>query len=352
MTSPWILQFFFLPLNCQCTRHTIDMDPDLAPESLFRPAKRRKFIRRRPGDSSNTTAGDSIADGNENDEAQPALDDDNHTAPAGIIRLRRPHTTRKGGIGFSATSRMGQDDGRRTAPGSAKDMDKETVQDMRDRFTGNSGQTVDVDRHMMAYIDSEMAKRYRRSPHLENTSLDRPSREPTGGQTVAGQLEREPASLGRLHEIDLGHETKLQNIARTEAATRQLVGNEDSPPRGEAASQSDRLGPSENAWRKGKRRTSADIERDRLVEEVLRESKLDVYDEPDDEVPHDGQAADDRIAEQFRRDFMDAIEARRRMPKTRTTKTENTEVPKGPKLGGSRSARAAMREMQSKPGQK
>ncbi|KAJ5670205.1 uncharacterized protein N7477_005568 [Penicillium maclennaniae] len=356
MTSPWILQFFFLPLNCQCTRHTIDMDPDLAPESLFRPAKRRKFIRRRPGDSSNTTAGDLIADGNENDGAQPAL------------RRRQSYSA----CGrFSAASRMGQDDSRRTAPGSAKDMDKETGQDMRDRFTGNSGQTVDVDRHMyerslrcaglgemptnkirMAYIDSEMAKRYRRSPHLENTSLDRPSREPTGGQTVAGQLEREPASLGRLHEIDLGHETKLQNIARTEAATRQLVGNEDSLPRGEAASQSDRLGPSENASRKGKRRTSADIERDRLVEEVLRESKLDVYDEPDDEVPHDGQAADDRIAEQFRRDFMDAIEARRRMPKTRTTKTENTEVPKGPKLGGSRSARAAMREMQSKPGQK
>lgn len=221
----------------------------------------------------------------------------------------------------------------------------------------------------MAYIDSEMAKRYRRSPHPENQSLDRPPPEPTGGQTIAGQLEREPASLGRLHEIDLGQETKLQNIARTEAATRHLVGDEDSPSRGDTAIPSDRPGPSEKVWRKGKRRTSADIERDRLVEEVLRESKrmwpllnisqrrsfgslVDVYDEPEDEVPHDGQAADDRIAEQFRRDFMDAIEARRRMPKTRTTKTENTEVPKGPKLGGSRSARAAMREMQSKPGPK
>lgn len=81
-------------------------------------------------------------------------------------------------------------------------------------------------------------------------------------------------------------------------------------------------------------------------------SSVDVYDEPEDELPHNDQAADDRIAEQFRRDFMDAIQARRKAPKTRTTKTDNTEVPKGPKLGGSRSARAAMREMQSKPGQK
>ncbi|KAJ5321041.1 hypothetical protein N7476_004043 [Penicillium atrosanguineum] len=330
----------------------MDTDPDIASEALFRPAKRRKFIRRRPDDSSDTTAGDRVANSNENDGAQPALDNGNDTELTGVVRLRRPHTTRKGGIGFAATSRLGQDDIRQTALGPARDLDKETVQDMSDRFTGNSGQTVDVDRHMMAYIDSEMAKRYRRSPQPEKQSLDRPSQESSGVQTIAGQLEREPASLGRLHEIDLGQETKLQNIARTEAATRQLVGDDDSPTPGEAATPSERPGPSEKAWRKGKRWTSADIERDRLVEEVLRESKLDVYDEPEDEVPHDGQAADDRIAEQFRRDFMDAIEARRRMPKTRTTKTENTEVPKGPKLGGSRSARAAMREMQSKPGPK
>lgn len=80
---------------------------------------------------------------------------------------------------------------------------------------------------------------------------------------------------------------------------------------------------------------------------------MDVYDEPDDEGTLDDQAADDRIAEQFRRDFMDAIQSRRRLARTsRTAKAEKTEVPKGPKLGGSRSARAAMREMQGKAGQK
>jgi len=228
----------------------------------------------------------------------------------------------------------------------------------------------------MAYIDSQMAKRYHRSPLPENDAAERPtSQEPTGGQAIPGQPqpEREPASLGRLHEIDLGQEAKLRNIARTEAATRQLVGDEESPTPGEPATQ-DRPGPSEKPWRNRKRRTSADIERDRLVEQVLRESKcthalqtflpkhylrdantkssVEVYDEPEDELQHDDQAADDRIAEQFRREFMDAIQARRKAPKTRTTKPDSAEVPKGPKLGGSRSARAAMREMQSKPGQK
>jgi hypothetical protein len=77
---------------------------------------------------------------------------------------------------------------------------------------------------------------------------------------------------------------------------------------------------------------------------------VDVYDEPEEEPQADDQAADDRIAEQFRRDFLDAIQSRRR---TRTTKTvSKTEAPKGPKLGGSRSARAAMRESQAQAGKK
>lgn len=76
---------------------------------------------------------------------------------------------------------------------------------------------------------------------------------------------------------------------------------------------------------------------------------VDVYDEPEDETQLDDQAADDRVAEQFRRDFMDAIQSRRRQ-RTNTKPANNNKVepPKGPKLGGSRSARAAMREMQTK----
>lgn len=77
-------------------------------------------------------------------------------------------------------------------------------------------------------------------------------------------------------------------------------------------------------------------------------SIVDVYDEPDDEPLADDQAADDRIAERFRRDFMDAIQSRRRVARAKNTKPSaaKPEVPRGPKLGGSRSARAAMRESQ------
>lgn len=76
---------------------------------------------------------------------------------------------------------------------------------------------------------------------------------------------------------------------------------------------------------------------------------VDVYDEPEEETLLDDQAADDRVAEQFRREFLDAIQSRRRVTRTKNTKTAaKPEVPRGPKLGGSRSARAAMRERQEK----
>lgn len=82
---------------------------------------------------------------------------------------------------------------------------------------------------------------------------------------------------------------------------------------------------------------------------------VDVYDEPEQERSLDDQAADDRIAEQFRRDFLEAIQSRRRTARPKVNnnnKVTKPEVPRGPKLGGSRSARAAMREMQGKSGQK
>ncbi|KAJ5875564.1 uncharacterized protein N7473_012911 [Penicillium subrubescens] len=335
----------------------MDTEVDIAPENLFRPAKRRKFARRRQDDPEETTsaAAESVAESTDKapgaTESKLSDDADDSTHATGVVRLRRPKAIRKGGIGFSATPRpSGKDDNRQTALSTIEDQDKEPIQAMGDRFQMYTGQAEDVDRHMMAYIDAEMAKRYKRSPLPEGTQADRTVSQGLSGapSTQGQQHERLPAALGKLHEIDLGQETKLQNIARTEAATRRLAGEEDPSRPGEAGLSTERA-PTKS-WRNRKRRTSADVERDRLVEEILRESKLDVYDEPEEEPHADDQAADDRIAEQFRRDFLDAIQSRRR---TRTTKTDSkTEAPKGPKLGGSRSARAAMRESQAQAGKK
>lgn len=131
-----------------------------------------------------------------------------------------------------------------------------------------------TDKIRMAYIDSEMAKRYHRNPQFDTQETSRLTvPEPPGAHMTSSQAKREPASLGKLHEIDLGQETRLQNIERTKAATRRLVGDEEDMNSEEASGAPKHGGPDDKRWRHRKRRTSADLERDRLVEEVLRESK-------------------------------------------------------------------------------
>ncbi|KAL4885370.1 hepatocellular carcinoma-associated antigen 59-domain-containing protein [Aspergillus karnatakaensis] len=327
----------------------MDTDTDPNPEVLFRPVKRRKFQRRRPEqtDSQHESQPSSteIVSASQSPRADPEI-----AQLANLHRLRRLHrSSRKGGIEFSTTTRPSAEQPICTSLSAStpEDMESERLRTMCDRFTAHTGQTVDVDKHMMAYIEAELAKRHRHGISVDAPGLDTAaSSEANHPPSSSGLPEREPASLGKLHEIDLGQEAKLRNIARTEEATRRLNGDNDKrlPERSFP-------GP---PFRFRKRRTSEDVERDRLVEEVLRESKLDVYDgTEEEELAPDDQAADDRVAEQFRRDFLDAIQSRRRVARTKTTKQPGkTEAPKGPKLGGSRSARAAMREMQEKGARK
>jgi hypothetical protein len=127
----------------------------------------------------------------------------------------------------------------------------------------------------MEYIETEMSKRQNRNDAVrenlepQNTTINDHAMQPSGPRSS----QREPATLGKLHEIDLGHENKLQNIARTVAATRRLAGGENVDSEDDSASTKPRIGKDGKPWRGRRRRNSEDIERDRLVEEVLRESK-------------------------------------------------------------------------------
>ncbi|RYC57908.1 Nucleoside-triphosphate phosphatase, partial [Xylaria longipes] len=115
-----------------------------------------------------------------------------------------------------------------------------------------------------------------------------------------------------------------------------------------------RLGRDGKPWKPRNRRNSDDIKRDQLVEEILRENRH-VYETP---TPPPGTntgegeegAADDRIAEEFRREFLDAMAERQRRkkpvgPPSKPGAKKEEEVLKGPKLGGSRNTRAAMRDL-------
>lgn len=135
-----------------------------------------------------------------------------------------------------------------------------------------------------------------------------------------------------------------------------------------------RLGRDGKPWRPRNRRNSDAIKRDQLVEEILRESRrksntgikyhwsgadnhtVDVYETSTPPAaatpgPDDDGATDDRIAEEFKREFMEAMAERqqKRRPATNATTSKTAkkdeDVLKGPKLGGSRNSRAAMRDL-------
>ncbi len=235
----------------------------------------------------------------------------------------------------------------------------------------------------MAYIESEIAKRRLAEAKVQSAASSQTATQPNPlSSTFASasserpnipsspkpkniaDIQRQPATIGKLHEIDLGDEARLKNAERTDIARRRLHGEEvsdsDSTSKNAKKSAKVRLGPDGKPWRSRKRRASEDIKRDKLVEEVMRENRLEIYEEPSTSayMPHspadedeDGLAADDRIAEAFRRDFMDAVSQRQRkkagpaQPPARTAGgKKEEEILKGPKLGGSRNARAAMRE--------
>lgn len=140
----------------------------------------------------------------------------------------------------------------------------------------------------MAYIDSELAKRRHEQlptqtqPQLSNRPhalLSQPPTIPSPPQDTKAiaETQRQPATLGKLQEIDLGTEARELNVSLTEAARRRLHGEEPVEPAVTAKPKKIRLGPDGKPWRGKKRRGSDDIKRDGLVEAVLRENRCRFY---------------------------------------------------------------------------
>lgn len=237
------------------------------------------------------------------------------------------------------------------------------------------------------YIESELARRQRHATeHAAAQSQSNDKDFQLGGasgsaDTAAAPMQ--PALRGKLLEIDLGDEVRARNVVMTEQARRRLEGqgaeDEDGPSDGPPKKV--RLGKDGKPWRPRNRRNSDDVKRDQLVEEFLRENRrkfpsekngainsmiscadsgnvftVDVYDVPTEQGPSSmtaGEEADDRIAEEFRREFMEAMSARRQRrkpainaPPSKAPKAARSEdILRGPKLGGSRNVRAAMRDL-------
>ena len=226
----------------------------------------------------------------------------------------------------------------------------------------------------MDYIELEMAKR-----HLGSGQAVSAGSKSLSSPTIDNELavskrlaQRQPASLGKIHEIDLGQDASNNNALRTEMAIRRQKGEITVEEEKPSKPQRVRIGRNgKPIIRRGpKRRNSDALQRDKLVEDILRENKgwchscqisalkvlidspVDLYEAPTDDSEEDSSdlEADERVAEQFRQDFMEAMQSRRRTKNAGQPKMPNApgakpgEVLKGPKLGGSRNTRQAMRE--------
>ncbi|USP75274.1 uncharacterized protein yc1106_02548 [Curvularia clavata] len=238
------------------------------------------------------------------------------------------------------------------------------------RFVAQTGQVVDRDdKQMSEYVEARMAEKNHRqygwpipthlqaavaaiAPDLKNTFVSSRSAahaQPEPENAVDKEhSERLAAGQGKLQEVDLGPEA----TARIEQAWKQLDKGE--PEVSTTKTRKDRYG---YAWRKPRAggKTEEDRKRDQMVEAVLSEAKLDYFDAPTPSNPppnaNDANTnADDALVEQFRTEYLEYMEARRQHQAARKTtpSTAKGAAPSisGPKMGGSKSARARMHKLQ------
>ncbi|KAI0176417.1 hepatocellular carcinoma-associated antigen 59-domain-containing protein [Hypoxylon sp. FL1284] len=313
---------------------------------------------------------------------------------AEVLRLRSARKSRLGGVKFGAGNTTSGD-------AAAEALDElslmireeeskalDVASSVKNRFAPQTGLAADiVNKHMEEYIEAQLARRHNAvasssssagargqssSQELSQGSEAMPTTTAISNTTALPRpQQRNRALQGQLMEIDLGDEARSRNEQLTERATRRLQGEavedeEQQPGRPRKV----RLGRDGKPWRSRNRRNSDDIKRDQLVEEILRESKVDNYETPPPPLAgtsgtagagaeEEAAAADDRIAEEFRREFMDAMAERHKKRKKASNAppgppkgsaaakggAKDDEVLRGPKLGGSRNVRAAMRNI-------
>ncbi|KAI1368592.1 hypothetical protein F5Y08DRAFT_335484 [Xylaria arbuscula] len=376
------------------------MDPpssteEAPPQVVFR-GKKRKTYRQRPGaEDEDGGASTTHPIGPVNDAVNnvtsttPALISDPATTPTDkeseealsireALRLRNARKSRLRGVAFGVDGAAAQVPGATGGDDELSQMIREEEKKAKEqsivvpskRFapqTGISGEIIN--KHMEEYIEAELAKRHYLASNPQGSSS---SNQPSGGGISSAAAaaaaragdkgeEKHTALTGKLFEVDLGDEVRSRNEAMTDRARRKLQGlavEDDDTSAEHQRRKKVRLGKDGKPWRPRNRRNSDDVKRDQFVEEILRENRLDVYEAP---APPPGAAAnpgeeeedvaaDDRIAEEFRREFLDAMAERQRRrkpvePPSKPGAKKDEEVLKGPKLGGSRNTRAAMRDL-------
>ncbi|KAM4055086.1 mRNA splicing factor RNA helicase [Hirsutella rhossiliensis] len=348
----------------------------------FRPSKRRKTYRQRPQDQDDSLAPRAPADGDDEKQGSRGRtsrsgsqdghpgplerDADAHSDAEPVVRCNpRRRRTRFRGIGFASdesrpTALAGPHVSRALVPRGqdAADDEKPVVRGIADRFMHQTGLIADPDdRHMTEYIESRLSSRIAassapkptksRHPHHPPSSppaatgADHPGQPPAPSTASAVRAGDQPTKHGKLFEVDIPADVRN----RRDDAKRRHAEKAPKP----------RFGRN--------RRNSDDVKRDEFVEQFLHENRLDVYDFPKQSTAPpppssststsaaasgDHRTADDRMAEQFRRQYLDDLAQRRQRRRHAHPPRQQPppgDVLRGPKLGGSRNSRAAVRNL-------
>lgn len=209
----------------------------------------------------------------------------------------------------------------------------------------------------MAYIDSKLASIRSQSAQRETIPATTAA-QPLQPVDAATKEPTRSADPGGLQEVDLGPSATSNNVALTDAARRRLEGTNDPTPSQQPEKRKPiRLGRDGKPLRPRRqpaRRTSDDLARDAMVDAVFSEARLGIYDESSRQaasnVARTGQDedADERMVEEFKREFMANQEERNSRKAPPPPPGAKGESLKGPKMGGSRSQRAAMRAIEEK----
>ncbi|OAA82575.1 hypothetical protein LEL_02120 [Akanthomyces lecanii RCEF 1005] len=335
------------------------------PGIRFKAKKRTKTLRQRDHAASpeaNTSTATAAA---AQDTPTPADDDDSNDAANGStvhaalkLRQARSRNRFRGGVPFGRDEPVALDaDAGGAEPGGGLVLrDAAPPQGLPDRFMHQTGFVADADdKHMMAYVESRLSSRAADAASAESAAAapeSRQAREQQQRQMRAPgtmQTGTSTTSWTKLVEVevpaDLRRNTGTGPSAVQNGKKRGRDGVEAKPP----------------PRRRRNRRGSDDIKRDAMVEAFLSENKLDVYDVSSagssSAVVDATRSADDVLAENFRQQYMEEVAARRQRKRPAINQPRVTqkqaahqqavaagEVLKGPKLGGSRNARAAVRD--------
>ncbi|KAF4124041.1 hypothetical protein GMORB2_5757 [Geosmithia morbida] len=304
----------------------------------FRPAQR-------------AVASDYFPENDDESDGNRDQDNDTSTQTAAIAKARR--RARFQGVAFRAGGGGGGASSNQSSSSSALvKPETQVLMGIDDRFTKQTGLISDInDRHMNEYIESRLRKAEPDDDDDDDNDYDYDD-DATEGDVAAAAATRylqsqpstksaQPLVQGKLMEVEVPRQSQGNGQGRQV------------PTDSDAA-------PSTKHGKARKRRGSDDIKRDKMVEEFLHENRLDVYDVPEPQTTSTGVdgEADERLSRQFRQQFQEEM-ARRRERKRLAIQSyrkkpagkgglhggisKPIQVLRGPKLGGSRNSRAAVR---------